>query len=73
MIDHGEQHIKETAMNRINPCLQCHRLNKDKNNSQCRVCHKRMAYLRHLTSELEFSAAMAVDHGFPLHLPPRRL
>mgnify|MGYP000165093586 FL=1 len=60
-------------MNRLNPCLQCPRRNKDKNNSQCRVCDKRMAYLRRLSRELEFSAAMAVDHGYPLHLPPRRL
>jgi hypothetical protein len=32
-----------------------------------------MAYLRHMTCDLEFSAAMGVEHGYPLHLPPRRL
>jgi glycosyltransferase involved in cell wall biosynthesis len=64
--------IKERIMNRLNPCHQCHRRDKDKNNSQWRVCNKRMAYLRRLACELEFSAAVAVDHGYPLHLPARR-
>jgi hypothetical protein len=31
-----------------------------------------MAYLRRLACDLEFSAALAVDNGYPLHLPPRR-
>jgi len=65
-------YIKEVAMNRLNPCRQCHGLHKDKNNSQCRVCDKRMAYLRRLACDLEFSAAIPVDNGYPLHLPPRR-
>ena len=60
-------------MNRLNPCLQCLRLNKDKNSSRCRVCEKRLAYLRRLNRELEFSAAMSVDNGYPLHLPSRRI
>lgn len=60
-------------MQRLNPCLQCQRRDQDKNNSQCRVCRKRMAYLRQLACDLEFSASMAVDHGYPLHLPARRV
>jgi hypothetical protein len=32
-----------------------------------------MAYLRRLNRELEFSAAMPVDSGYPLHLPSRRI
>lgn len=59
-------------MNRLNPCRQCIRGNQDKNNSHCRACDKRLAYLRQLACDLEFSAAMAVDHGYPLHLPTRR-
>ncbi len=59
-------------MNRVNPCLQCHRGNKDKNNPQCRDCVKRLSYLRRLSCDLEFSTALAVDHGYPLHLPARR-
>jgi hypothetical protein len=31
-----------------------------------------MAYLRRLACDLEFSAALPVDNGYPLHLPPRR-
>lgn len=64
--------MKEPLMNHTNPCLQCQRLEKDKNNSQCRTCEKRIAYLRELARDLEFSAAMAVDFGYPLHLPTRR-
>ena len=64
--------LKERIMNRLNPCHQCHRRDKDKNNSQCRVCNKRIAYLRRLACDLEFSASVAVDHGYPLHLPARR-
>lgn len=59
-------------MNRLNPCRQCPRGNQDKNNAQCRTCRKRLAYVRQLTVDLEFSAALAVDHGYPLHLPSRR-
>jgi hypothetical protein len=59
-------------MNRMNPCQQCHRRDLDKNATQCRVCRKRIAYLRRLASDLEYSATMAVDHGYPLHLPARR-
>ncbi len=60
-------------MQRLSPCLQCQRRDQDKNNSQCRVCRKRMAYLRQLACDLEFSASMAVDNGYPLHLPARRV
>lgn len=59
-------------MHRMNPCRQCPRGNQDKNNPQCRECDKRLAYLRQLACALEYSAALAVDHGYPLHLPPRR-
>ena len=59
-------------MRRHNPCLQCRLGKKDKNNSQCRVCNKRVAYLRRLAGDLEFSAAVSVDQGHPLHLPSRR-
>lgn len=59
-------------MNRLNPCRQCCLGNQDKNNSQCRACEKRMAYVRQLACELEFSAAAVVDNGYPLHLPSRR-
>jgi hypothetical protein len=59
-------------MNRRNPCRQCHRGHQDKNNAHCRTCRKRTTYLRRLTADLEFSAALAVDHGYPLHLPARR-
>ncbi len=59
-------------MNRMNPCRQCPRGDRDKNTTQCRVCTKRIAYLRRLACELEYSATLAVDHGYPLHLPARR-
>lgn len=56
-------------MNRINPCRDCGLKDKDKNNSTCRQCDKRLHYLQRLSCDLEFSAALAVDHGYPLHLP----
>jgi hypothetical protein len=58
-------------MDRISPCRQCPRGHQDKNNAQCQKCRKRLAYLQRLTRELEFSAAVTVDHGYPLHLPSR--
>jgi hypothetical protein len=63
--------VKESVMNRRNPCRRCHLGTKDKNNRQCRVCAKRLAYLRKLTIDLEFSAAVVVDHGYPVHLPSK--
>ena len=56
-------------MNRTNPCQDCRLKDKDKNNITCRKCDKRLNYLEGLACDLEFSAAMAVDHGYPLHLP----
>ena len=56
-------------MDRINPCLDCRLKEKDKNNATCRDCTKRLGYLRSLSQDLEFSASIAVDHGYPLHLP----
>ena len=56
-------------MNRINPCRDCGLKEKDKSNATCRNCKKRGNYLRRLSCDLEFSATMAVDHWYPLHLP----
>jgi hypothetical protein len=56
-------------MERINPCRNCGLKEQDKNNSTCRNCDKRLAYLRGLTRDLEFTASVNVDHWYPLHLP----
>ena len=38
-----------------NPCLVCQLRYEDKNNSFCRKCDKRIAYVQQLEEELNFS------------------
>lgn len=40
-----------------NPCLGCRMRDKDKNNSLCLKCEKRVGYVQQLEQELNFSAS----------------
>jgi hypothetical protein len=52
-----------------NPCLRCHLKNHDKNNPMCVSCDKRLDYIQHLETALNFAWTNSEESAQSLRMP----